>query len=199
MKLNNPQQYHDTFGDIVVRNTDAGYYDRVYSIAQESQSAIGPVYVFLQKHPEYHKRTIGCQGRYTMSCSIEPSKQPGVVRFYTDVVIFLTNENDKNQHFVQEYVDFIKNSGNVFGEKISVHYLLRGDETNFKTIQKMFPFDIKRGTMDDYANAEKVCALCRINDILSVVPVQVPQQQWTIEQLRAAAAQLAAQRAAAQR
>jgi len=188
MELNNPQQYHDTFGNIVVRNTEAEYYKNLFRTAKQSQSAIGPVYVFLQKHPEYHKRTKGCQGRYTMSCSIEPLKQPGVVRFYTDVVIFLTNEHDKDQHFVQEYADFIKNSRNVFGEKISVHYLLRGNGTNFKTIQEMFPFDIKRGTMDDYANAEKACALCRINDILSIVPVPVPEKHWTIEQLRAAAA-----------
>lgn len=188
MELNNPQQYHDTFGDIVVINTEAEYYKNLFRTAKQSQSAIGPVYVFLQKHPEYHKRTQDCQGRYTMSCSIEPSKQPGVVRFYTDVVIFLTNEHDKDQHFVQEYANFIENSGNVFGEKISVHYLLRGNGTNFKTIQEMFPFDIKRGTMDDYANAEKACALCRINDILSIVPVPVPEKHWTIEQLRAAAA-----------
>lgn len=199
MELNNPQQYHDTFGDIVVRNTDAEYYKNLFRTAKQSQSAIGPVYVFLQKHPEYHKRTKGCQGRYTMSCSIEPSKQSVVIRFCTDIVVFLTNENDKNQHFVQEYANFIENSRNAFGEKISVHYLLRGDETNFKTIQEIFPFDIKRGTMDDYANAEKACALCRINDILSVVPVRVPQKHWTITDLRAAAAQLEQQRAVAQR
>ena len=65
---------------------------------------------------------------------------------------------------------------------------MRGNGTNFKTIQEMFPFDIKRGTMDDYANAEKACALCRINDILSIVPVPVPEKHWTIEQLRAVAA-----------
>ena len=197
MELKNPQQYQNTFGDIVVKNSYAEYYNTAYSIAEQDKNIPGPVYVFCHTHPEYHKNTNGYQGRYTMSCSIKPSKQPGVIRFCTDVIVFLTNENDKNNKFLQEYAELIENSKNSYGNNIHIHYLVRGDEENFDTItKKIFPFDIQHhGTEEEYGQAEKACVLCRINDILSVVPVQFPQKHWSMEELRAAAARLTAQRA----
>jgi len=197
MKLNNPQRYQNTFGDIVVKNTDATYYNEAYTVAEQNQNTPGPVYVFCHKHPSYHKNTNGYQGLYTMSCSIKPSKQPGVIRFCTDVIVFLTNQNDKNSKFLQEYAELIENSKNSYGNDIRIHYLLRGDNENFDMITKnMFPFDIEHhGTEEEYGQAEKACVLCRINDILSVVPVHVPQKHWTIEELRAEAQRLVAQRA----
>lgn len=193
--------YAKDFGTLAADVAGGKTFKNVMTTAKECANYLTPIYLCFVKQPRKNATKFDECLQYNNSAVLtsDPTNNGFDVRYCDKILVFLTSADDKNSDGVKESINVIKKHN----PTATVCFLVRGDEYNFEKIRKIFPFgetgtDVSK-TDEQEVNAILACVAKRVNDILKNVPVQVSQKQWTIAELRAAATQLAQQRAVAQR
>lgn len=192
--------YVKDFGKLAANVAGGKTFKNVINTAKNYADYLTPIYLCFVKRPRKNATEFNECLQYNNSAvlTLDPTNKDFNVRFCDKILVFLISDNDKDSAGVKSSTEAI----NKHNPNATVHFFVRSDEDILEKIREIFPFgETGTGvskTDEQEVNAILACVAKRVADKLKKVTVQVPQQQWTIEQLRAEVARLAAQHAAAQ-
>ena len=193
--------YAEDFGTLAANVAGGKTFKNVINTAKNYADYLTPIYLCFVKRPRKNATEFNkcLQHNNSAVLTLDPTNKDFNVRFCDKILVFLISDNDKDSAGVKSSTEAIQKDN----PDATVHFFVRKDEDILEKIREIFPFG-ETGTGVSKTNEQEVnailaCVAKRVADKLKKVSVQVPQQQWTIEQLRAEAQRLAAQRAAAQR
>ena len=206
--------YAEDFGTLAANVAGGKTFKNVINTAKNYADYLTPIYLCFVKRPRknatefnkclQHNNSAVLTSDPTDKClqynnsavlTLDPTNKDFNVRFCDKILVFLISDNDKDSAGVKSSTEAIQKDN----PNATVHFFVRKDEDILEKIREIFPFgetgmDVSK-TNEQEVNAILACVAKRVADKLKKVSVQVPQQQWTIEQLRAEAQRLAAQRA----
>ena len=189
--------YAEDFGTLAANVAGGKTFKNVINTAKNYADYLTPIYLCFVKRPRKNATEFNkcLQHNNSAVLTLDPTNKDFNVRFCDKILVFLISDNDKDSAGVKSSTEAIQKDN----PDATVHFFVRKDEDILEKIREIFPFG-ETGTGVSKTNEQEVnailaCVAKRVADKLKNVPVQVPQEQWTIEQLRAEAQRLAAQRA----
>ena len=197
LKMYHADPYAEDFGTLAANVAGGKTFKNVINTAKNYADYLTPIYLCFVKRPRKNATEFNkcLQHNNSAVLTLDPTNKDFNVRFCDKILVFLISDNDKDSAGVKSSTEAIQKDN----PDATVHFFVRKDEDILEKIREIFPFG-ETGTGVSKTNEQEVnailaCVAKRVADKLKNVPVQVPQEQWTIEQLRAEAQRLAAQRA----
>lgn len=185
--------YAEVFGKLAADVASGQTLKKVINTAKNYANYLTPIYLCFVKRPRKNATKFNKCLQYNNSAvlTLDPTNNGFNVRFCDKILVFLASDNDKDSAGVKRSTEEIKKHN----PNTTVHFFVRGDKDILEKIREIFPFgetgmDVSK-TDEQEVNAILACVAKRVADKLKNVPVQVPQKQWTIAELRAAAAKRA--------